>query len=187
MRFPRLAIVVVLVAAVVAGCGSSSGGDSTGSGQTVTIPADVHGFFDEQEAIFEQFPYQHWYAACLLREAEAILTPEEAEEIESEPQAEREERTNRVVSEASGRCEQSGRPTVDPNASTGELALLRTATLGAVVELAETNDLKSIQVECVASLFEKLSDKQIVELRNGTDKVREGILVSVFKPCSRLK
>ena len=123
---------------MVAGCGGSSGGDSTASGQTVTIPGDVHGFFDEQEAIFGQFPYQHWYAACLRREAEAILTPEEAEEIDSEPQAEREERTNQVVSEASGRCEQSGRPAVDPNASAGQLALLRAATLGAVVELAET-------------------------------------------------
>ncbi len=47
--------------------------------------------------------------------------------------------------------------------------------------------MSSTQVACVQTFFEKLPDKKIIELRNGTDKLREGILVSVFRPCAQLK
>ena len=47
--------------------------------------------------------------------------------------------------------------------------------------------MSSTQVECVQSFFAKLPDEKIIELRNGTDKVREAILVSVFRPCAQLK
>jgi hypothetical protein len=34
---------------------------------------------------------------------------------------------------------------------------------------------------------ESLPEKQLIEIGNGTKKVREGILLSVFKPCAKAK
>jgi hypothetical protein len=186
----RLALLVtaVVVAAVLAGCGGS--GDQTlsvGEGQTITVDGDIHGFYGELEAILEALPYQRWYVDCVVREAKKIPSPEEAEELEDLPEAEREEKAAHVVAKAAPACEKSGRPTIDPNASSQELEVLRASSVPGLTELAEANHLKPVQVACVQSLFKKLPDKQLIELRNGTARVREGILVSVFKPCARLK
>ena len=54
-----------------------------------------------------------------------------------------------------------------------------------VVEFAESNGMNSTQVACV-QLLQEFSDKEMIELRNGTDKAREGILVSLFGPCAQL-
>ena len=187
--------IVLLVSAalaalgLVAGCGGSSSDQtlSVGEGQTITVPSDVSGFYGELEAILDQFPYQHWYVACVVREAEKILSPKEAEELADLPEAERQEKTQQTVSEAQPGCEKTARPTVDPNASSKEIGLLRASSVPGITSLAETNGMSSTQVDCVRSFFEKLPDEKIVELRNGTDKVREAILVSVFRPCAQLK
>lgn len=180
---------VLAAALLVAGCGGGSSDQtlSVGNGETITVSGDVHGFYGELEAILDQFPYQHWYVACVVREAEKILSPKEAEELEDLPEAERQEKTQQTVSKAQPGCEKTARPTVDPNASSKEVALLRASSLPGIVGLAETNGMSSTQVECVEAFFAKLPDKKIIELRNGTDKVREGILVSVFRPCAQLK
>jgi hypothetical protein len=180
---------VLAAALLVAGCGGGSSDQtlSVGNGETITVSGDVHGFYGELEAILDQFPYQHWYVACVVREAEKILSPKEAEELAGLPEAERQEKTQQTVTEAQPGCEKTSRPTVDPNASSKEIALLRASSLPGIVGLAETNGMSSTQVECVESFFTKLPDKKIIELRNGTDKVREGILVSVFRPCAQLK
>lgn len=191
MRFPLRPVLLLIVAAlaggVVAGCGG--GGDTTGSGEgggTVTIPSDAKGFYGELEAILGQYPYQHWYVDCVMREAKKLLDPQEAEELEELPGSERQQKSQEVAAKAGPPCEKSGRPTIDPNASPEEIQLLRVSSIPAIAEFAETNGMSPTQVACVQSLFKKLSDKQIIELRNGTDQAREGILVSVFKPCSRL-
>jgi hypothetical protein len=190
-RLRILSLLGALLAAAVlgAGCGGGSSDQtlSVGNGETITVSGDVHGFYGELEAILDQFPYQHWYVACVVREAEKILSPKEAEELSGLPEAERQEKTQQTVTKAQPGCEKTARPTVDPNASSKEIALLRASSLPGIVGLAETNGMSSTQVECVESFFTKLSDQKIVELRNGTDKVREGILVSVFRPCAQLK
>jgi hypothetical protein len=178
----------VLAAILVAGCGGSSDQTlSVGSEQTITVSGDVHGFYGELEAILDQFPYQHWYVACVVREAKKILSPKEAKELEGLPEAERQKKTQSVVTEAQPGCEKTARPTIDPNASSKEIGLLRTSSLPGITALAETNGMSSTQVACVQTFFEKLPDKKIIELRNSTDKLREGILVSVFRPCAQLK
>jgi hypothetical protein len=179
----------VLVAALLAGCGGGSSDQtlSVGSEGTITVSGDVHGFYGELEAILDQFPYQRWYVACVVREAKKILSPKEAEELEGLPEAERQEKTQSVVTEAQPGCEKTARPTIDPNASSKEIGLLRASSTPGITGLAESNGMSSTQVACVQSFFEKLPDKKIIELRNGTDKVREGILVSVFRPCAQLK
>jgi hypothetical protein len=187
-RILSLLSAALVAAVLVAGCGGSSDQTlSVGSGETITVSGDVHGFYGELEAILDQFPYQHWYVACVVREAEKILGPKEAEELAGLPEAERQEKTQQTVNKAQPGCEKTARPTVDPNASSKEIALLRTSTLPGIVGLAESNGMSSTQVECVEAFFAKLPDKKIIELRNGTDKVREGILVSVFRPCAQLK
>jgi hypothetical protein len=188
-RLLGLLAAVLTVAALVAGCGGGSSDQtlSVGNGETITVSGDVHGFYGELEAILDQFPYQHWYVACVVREAEKILSPKEAEELADLPDAERQEKTQQTVTKAQPRCEKTSRPTVDPNASSKEIDLLRSSSVPGIVGLAESNGMSSTQVECVEAFFAKLPDKKIVELRNGTDKVREGILVSVFRPCAQLK
>lgn len=186
-RLAALLIVAALVGSTVAGCGGGSGKTGTVGGATVTIPGDAEGFYGELEAILAQYPYQHWYVGCVMREARKLLSPKEAEELEGLREAERERKSQEVAAKAGPPCEKSGRPTIDPNASSEEIQLLRVSSVPAIAEFAAGNGMNSTQVACVQSLFKKLSDKQMIELRNGTDKVREGILVSVFKPCSRLK
>ncbi len=53
--------------------------------------------------------------------------------------------------------------------------------------LKEANELTASQTSCVEERVEGLSDKALVAIGNGTDKVREGILLSVFKPCAKVK
>ena len=188
LRIVSLFSAVLVAAVLVAGCGGSSDQTlSVGNGQTVTVSGDVHGFYGELEAILDQFPYQHWYVACVVREAKQILGPKEAEELEELSVAERQQKTQKAAAEAEPACEKSDRPTIDPNASSAEIELLRVSSLPGITEFAETNGMSSTQVACVRRFFEKLPDQKIIELRNGTEKVREGILVSVFRPCAQLK
>jgi hypothetical protein len=189
VRLVLPAIVVVLLAAAVAGCGGS--GDQTlsvGNDQTITVPGDVHGFYGELEAILDQFPYQRWYTDCVVRASKHLPSPAEAEALSELSESEREQKVAQVTGKASPACEKAiGRPVIDPNASSDELDLLRGGTIPAMTELAEANRFTSAQVACVQNGFEKMSDKALIELRNGTEKVREGILLSVFKPCAKAK
>ena len=188
MRILSLLATVVAVAALLAGCGGSSDQTlSVGNGQTITVAGDVHGLYGELEAILAQFPYQHWYVACLVREAQQILGPNGAEELEELPQSERQEKFQQTVTKAQPGCEKTDRPTIDPNASGKEISLLRAGTIPAITNLAETNGMSPTQVACVENFFAKLPDRKIIELHNGTDEAREGILVSVFRPCAQLK
>ena len=195
MRVPSAPVRIVLsvcaalaLVALVAGCGGS--GEQTlsvGEGETITVPSDVSGFYGELEAILDQFPYQHWYVSCVVREAKKILGPKGAEELEELPEGEREEKAQEAAAKAEPACEKTDRPTIDPNASSKEIQLLRVSSIPGITEFAESNGMSATQVACVQSFFKKLPDKKIIELRNGTDKAREGILVSVFRPCAQLK
>jgi hypothetical protein len=188
MRFVTLLIAALVATVVVAGCGGSSEQTlSVGAGQSITVPSDVNGFYGELEAILDQFPYQHWYVSCVVREAKKILGPNGAEELEELPEAERQEKAQQTAAKAEPACEKTDRPTVDPNASSQEIALLRTSSVPGITEFAEKNGMSPIQVACVQTFFKKLPDKKLIALRNGTAKAREGILVSVFRPCAQLK
>jgi hypothetical protein len=187
-RIVLLVAAALATVALVAGCGGSSEQTlSVGEGETITVPTDVSGFYGELEAILDQFPYQHWYVSCVVREAKKILGPKGAEELEDLPEAEREAKAQEAAAKAEPACEKTARPTIDPNASGEEIELLRVSSIPGVTEFAESNGMTPTQVACVQSFFKKLPDKKIIELRNGTDKAREGILVSVFRPCAQLK
>ena len=188
MRIALLAAAALAAGILLSGCGGSSDQTlSVGSGHTITVSGDIHGFYGELEAILDQFPYQHWYVACVVHEAKKILGPKEAEELEELPEAERQQKAQKAAAEAEPACEKTDRPTIDPNASSEEIELLRVSSIPGITEFAEANGMSATQVECVQSFFAKLPDQKVIELRNGTDKVREGILVSVFRPCAQLK
>lgn len=173
----------------MAGCGSS--GDQTlsvGNGQAITVPSDVHGFYGELEAILDQFPYQHWYADCVVLQSKKLLSPAAAEALSGLSESERERKVAEVTGKAGPACEKvTGRAVIDPNASSKELDLLRAGTIPAMTELAEAKHLTPVQVACVQNAFETMPDKQLIELRNGTEERREGILLSVFKPCAKVE
>jgi hypothetical protein len=183
-----LLVIVVLAAIVVAGCGSSGQTVSVGSGQTVTVPDDVHGVYGELEAILEQLPYQHWYTKCVVKQVEGVLSPSEAEALAELPESEREQKAIQITSKAGPACEKAtGRPVIDPNASAKELDLLRAGYVTSMKALAEANGLTATQTACVERGFEELPDPKIIGIGNGTEKSREGILLSVFKPCAKVK
>jgi len=187
----RLALLVAAVLAggvLVAGCGGSDGESATVGGGTVTVPSDVKDVYGELEAILDQLPYQGWYTHCVVAKVEGLLTPKEAEGLADLPEAEREAKATRIIGKAGPACEKSGRPIIDPNASSKEFELLRTASIvPEMVGLAEANGLSPKAVACIKRTFEAFPDRFLVELRNGTDKVREGILRGAFEPCAKVK
>jgi hypothetical protein len=153
-----------------------------------TVPSDVHGLNGEIKAILDQLPYQHWYTRCVIGEVEKVLTPAEAEALSELSEAERERKLTAITGKAGPNCERkSGRPPVDPNGSSKEFKLLRAGYMTSFVGLAEANELSSTQTACVESRTEQLPVKALIAFGNGTKKVREGILLFVFKPCAELK
>jgi hypothetical protein len=169
----------------VAGCGGSDDDSASGG---FTVPGDVHGFKGELEAVLDQLPYQRWYTHCVISEVEKVLSPKEAEELSELPETEREQKVSEITTEAGPNCEKkTDRAPIDPNASSQELGLLRAGYLTSLTSLAEANELTSAQTACVEEGAENLADKALIEIGNGTQKVREGILLSVFKPCAKAK
>jgi hypothetical protein len=188
VRATRLVIVVVLTAALVAGCGSSGGQTASLNGETVTVPSDVHGFYGELEALLAQFPYQAWYSRCVVTQVKKDLSPAEAEAFAKLPESTRQSKATQIIGKAGPACEKStGRPVIDPNAPEKEIALYRAGYIAPMRELAEKNGMSSEQVSCVEEGFEELPDAKVVELGNGSHKAREGILLSVFEPCAKVK
>lgn len=180
-------LAVVLVALVVAGCGGGSG-DATATigGETITVPSDVHGFYGELEAILDQLPYEAWYAKCVITETKKSISPEEAEVLAELPEEEREEKATEATSAAGPICEAKHRlPVVDPNASPKELDLLRAGYVSSMKTVAESKGATPNQATCVEEGFEELPDQELIAVVNGSKTVREGILLSVFKPCTK--
>jgi hypothetical protein len=180
-----LLVLVALGAIVLAGCGSS-GGQTVAGGYTV--PSDVHGLNGEIKAILDQLPYQHWYTHCVIGEVEKVLGPAQAEALSELPESEREQKLTAITGKAGPNCEKkSERPPVDPNGSSKEFELLRAGYMTSFIGLAEANKLTSAQTACVENRTEALPVKALIAFGNGTEKVREGILLFVFKPCAKAK
>jgi hypothetical protein len=183
VRVTLLAI-VALAAAVLAGCGSS-GETASVNGQTVTVPSDVHGFYDELETILAQFPYQDWYSECVVSTTKKSLSPAEAEELSSLPEGKREAKEEAIISKAGPECEKSSsRPVIDPNATEQQLALYRTGYIAPLREIAESDKFSEAGLTCVEEAVEALPAKKVITLGNGARKAREAILVSILTPCA---
>jgi hypothetical protein len=185
-----LALIVVLAAVAVAGCGGSSGDQTTTFGnQTVTVPSDAHGVYAELEAILDQLPYEPWYTKCIVRQVEKVLGPAEAEALSELPEAEREEKATQITSQAGPTCEglHPNLSVVDSTATSKELDLLRAGYVTSMKAVAESNGANPDQTACIEKGFEQLPEKELIEIGNGSKTAREGILLSVFKPCSKVK
>jgi hypothetical protein len=185
-----LALIAVLAAVLVAGCGGSSGDQTATFGdQTVTVPGDAHGVYAELEAILGQLPYEPWYTKCVVSQVEGALSPDEAEALAELPEAEREEKATQITSQAGPVCE-AKHPrlqVINPNATSKELDLLRAGYVTSMKSVAESNGANPDQTACIEKGFEQLPQKELVEIGNGSKTAREGILLSVFKPCSKVK
>jgi hypothetical protein len=180
-----LVLIAVLATAVLAGCGGGS--DESGSGD-FTVPSDTHGVYGELEAILDQLPYQGWYTRCVIGQVKKVLSPAEAEALSELPESEREQKAMEATSKAGPTCEQlHHRPVIDPNASDEELELLRAGYVASMSAVAEAHGLDADQTACVEKGFEELPPKQLIDIGNGSATLREGILLSVFKPCSKVK
>ncbi|MBS1845812.1 MAG: hypothetical protein JST53_15455 [Actinobacteria bacterium] len=181
-----LALIAVVLAAAVTGCGGSSGSGTVGSGnEAFTVPSNVHGLYGELGAILEQLPYRAWYSQCVITEVKKTLGPKEAEELEELPEEERERKAVEVISGAGPACEARHHlPVIDVHASTKELSLLRAGYVTSFVALAEAGGADRDQASCVESQIEHLPEKKVIAIGNGTKQVRKGILLSIFKPCT---
>jgi hypothetical protein len=184
-----LAVLAALAAVTAAGCGGGSGDQTVSVGdETITVPSDTHGVYAELTAILDQLPYRPWYARCVVGQVEKVLSPEEAEELADLPEAEREDEAMQITSAAGPRCEaRHDLPVIDPRASRKELELLRAGYVTSMKSVAESNGATPSQTACVEQGFEDLPEKQLIAIGNGSKTVREGILLSVFKPCSEEK
>jgi hypothetical protein len=180
-----LALIVVLAAAALSACGGSSEKTATFGHETITVPSDTHGVYAELQAILDQLPYPSWSTKCVVGRVRKVLGPAEAEALAELPEAERDEKAFDVIATAGPTCErQNHRPVVDPNATTQELDLLRAGYVNSQAAVAETHGASPTQTACVENGFEHLPDKAVIGIANAPDKVREGILLSVFKPCA---
>jgi hypothetical protein len=180
-----LALIAVLAAALVAGCGGSDGSTVGSDGEAFTVPSDTHGFYGELEVILDQLPYEAWYTKCVVDQVKKNLSPDEAEALAQLPEGEREEKAVQVTSQAGPTCQAEHHlPMIDPNASSKELNLLRAGYVSSMAALAESNGATDDQITCVENGFEELPEKELIAVINGAKTVREGILLSVFKPCS---
>jgi hypothetical protein len=179
-------IALVIAALAVVGCGGSGDQTATLGDQTITVPSDVHGFYGELEAILAQLPYEAWYSKCVIAETKKSISPAEAEVLAELPEKEREEKATEATSAAGPICEEKHRlPVVDPNASSKELALLRAGYVSSMKAVAESKGATAGQAACVEEGFEELPDEELIAVVNGSKTVREGILLSVFKPCTK--
>jgi hypothetical protein len=182
-----LAVIAVLAAVLPAGCGGGSGDQTATVGkETITVPRDTHGVYAELQAILDQLPYEAWYAKCVVDQVKKNLSPDEAEALAQLPEAEKEERALQVTSAAGPACEarHDDLPVVDPNASSKELDLLRAGYVSSMKAVAESKGATPEQAACVEQGFDELSEEKLIGVVNGSKKVREGILLSVFKPCA---
>lgn len=181
-----LLVLVLLGAVLVAGCGGGSEDQiATVGDETITVPGDVHGVYGELEAILDQLPYEAWYAKCVVAQVKKNLGPAGAEALAELPEAERDEKAMQITSQAGPTCEARHHlPVVDPNASRKKLDLLRAGYVSSMKAVAESKGATADQAACVERGFEELSDKELIAVINGAKTVREGILLSVFKPCA---
>jgi hypothetical protein len=182
-----LSLVVVLAAAAMAGCGGSSGGGDTATvgDQTITVPSDAHGVYAETEAILDQLPYEAWYTKCVVDQVKKNLTPAEAEELAELPEGERDEKAIQITSAAGPACEAEHHlPVVDPHASSKELDLLRAGYVSSLTSVAESKGADEEQVSCIEKNVEDLPTDELIGIANASKTAREGILLSIFKPCA---
>jgi hypothetical protein len=183
-----LLVSLALAAVGVVGCGGS--GDQTASlnGETITVPADVHGVYGELEAMLAQFPYQRWYKGCVVAQVKKELSPAEAESFGKLPESTRAGRAAKIIAKAGPACERStDRAVIDPNATEQQLDLYRAGYIAPIRELAESQGLSSDQVSCVEEAVEQLPPAKVIDLGNGSHKVREGVLLSVVEPCAKVE
>ncbi len=185
MRATLLVIAALATGLLLAACGSSGGSktESVGGG-TITVPGDVHGVYSELETLLAQFPYQHWYTDCVVARVKKELSPKEAEELDQDPESSGVGKAEQIIAAAGAACKKSSkRPLIDPNASEKELALFRAGFVEPYRSEAEKHGFEGAQLECVEQTVEELPSGKIVGLGNGTDAVREGILLSVLAQC----
>jgi hypothetical protein len=104
------------------------------------------------------------------------------------PEEEREEKATEATSAAGPICEAKHHlPVVDPKASPKELALLRAGYVSSMKAVAISKGASPDQAACVEEGFENLPDEELIAVVNGSKSVREGILLSLFKPCTKAK
>jgi hypothetical protein len=185
VRATLLVIAALATGLLLAACGGSSG-DQTKSvgGGTITVPADVHGVYSELETLLAQFPYQRWYTNCVVARVKKELSPKEAEALDQNPESNGVGQAEKIIAAAGAACKKSSkRPLIDPNASEKELALFRAGFIGPYKSDAEKQGFEGAGLECIEETVEQLPRGKVIGLGNGTDAVREGILLSVLAQC----
>jgi hypothetical protein len=153
-------------------------------GRQVTIPNSTpKGVFAVTKALMAKTAYVPSYQRCILRQAEHLLTPAEAEELVHLPAAERERRGAEVFAKAIPHCAKPGQKIVDPNATAAELEPIRAQTAQSVKTILAEGRASPSKRACVSDQVNQMTDASLIELANGSLAVQTAILNELLKPC----
>lgn len=174
-RLSLLALVPVVLLLAACGGGSSTTSSSGGGGEDP---------FAQLRFVLGKFPYQQWYADCIVEEVEGKLSAGELEELAELPEAQGRKVALRFALGAAPSCEAHGRKPITPHPSHVQVQLLRVAYASTLEALGRRQGLDSKQAACLSHAIAELPDEKVVALGNATEKEREQILVDVVEGCA---
>ena len=182
-----LGLLICLVATVllVPACGGSGDKVATVGTSEITVSGDTptDTFYEKFRALTEQSPYLPWFTSCLEREAKQLMTPAEAKELESAPEAEGLKRLTATFASASEICETNGRHYIDPEASEEELEIVRSSEAVGVGMMLKAQGFPDEMVSCMEDLIGAVPPQELVTLIEGKPSERERLFERLGARC----
>ncbi len=174
-RLSLLALVPVVLLFAACGGGSSSTSSAGGGSEDP---------FAQLRFVLAKFPYQPWYADCIVEEVEGKLSAGELEELAKLPEEQGRKVALRFALAAAPNCEAHGRKPIAPHPSHVQVQLLRVGYGSTLEALGKRQGLDPKQAACLSRTIARFPDEKVVALGNATEKERERILVEVVEGCA---
>lgn len=151
-------------------------------GKRLVIPPDTpRNVFAVTEAAMQQIGMEPWYRACVIRQAERLLSPAEAKRLARSPQVS--QANLEVMLKAQPHCDDSRRNILDPQASPSQLSFVRAQTAESFRALFAEEGAGDRLQDCVATQIQRATDKQILALANAPEAIQESIVLTLLNPC----
>lgn len=180
-----LLICLIITTFVISACGGSGDKVATVGTSEVTISEDTptDTFYEKFRALIDQGPYLPWYTSCLEKEAKKIISPAEANELESASEDERAKRLSAAFISASEACDSNGRRYIDPNASEAELEVVRSSEVVGVGAMLKVHGASDKVASCMEELVGAVPTKELLVLLEGKQSERERFFERLGAQC----